>query len=95
MMIEVNGSEAVYRQAKADQNDPAKGKHLYPMWEPDVSNAIVNLGMKKIWGSDNFRNYIVDVFVFSRKYVNNKEEEVREILRTYFEVVDWPEGRDV
>jgi outer membrane protein OmpA-like peptidoglycan-associated protein len=45
--------------------------------------------MKKIWGSDNFRNYIVDVFVFNRKYVNNKEEEVREILRTYFEVVDY------
>jgi len=88
-MIEANGSEAVYRQAKADQNDPAKGKHLYPMWEPDISNAIDNLGMKKIWGSDNFRNYIIDVFVFSRKYVNNKEEEVRQILSSYFEVVDY------
>jgi len=88
-MIEASGSEAVYKQAKADQNDPAKSKHLYPMWEPDISNAIDNLGMKKIWGSDNFRNYIVDVFVFSRKYVNNKEGEVREIMRTYFEVVDY------
>ena len=88
-MNEASGSEAVYKEAKADQNDPAKGKNLYTMWEPDVSNAIDNLGMKKIWGSDNFRNYIVDVFVFSRKYVNNKEEEVREILRTYFEVVDY------
>nr|MCU0363967.1 hypothetical protein [Bacteroidales bacterium] len=27
-MIESNGSEAVYKQAKADQNDPAKAKHL-------------------------------------------------------------------
>ncbi|MGB8490251.1 MAG: phosphate ABC transporter substrate-binding/OmpA family protein [Bacteroidales bacterium] len=88
-MIEASGSEAVYKQAKADQNDPAKGQRIYTMWEPDVSNAIDNLGMKKIWGSDNFRNYIVDVFVFNRKYVNNKEEEVREILRTYFEVVDY------
>jgi hypothetical protein len=88
-MIEANGSEAVYKQAKTDQNDPAKGKYLYPMWEPDVSNAIDNLGMKKIWGSDNFRNYIVDVFVFNRKFVNSKGEEVREILRTYFEVVDY------
>jgi len=88
-LIEAGGSEAVYRQAKADQNDPAKGKHLYIMWEPDVSNAIENLGMKKIWGSDNFRNYIVDVFVFSRKYVNNREEEVREIMRTYLEIVDY------
>jgi outer membrane protein OmpA-like peptidoglycan-associated protein len=88
-MIEASGSEAVYKQAKADQNDPAKGKHLYPMWEPDISNAVENLGMKKIWGSDNFRNYIVDVFVFSRKYVNNKEADVREIIRTYFEVVDY------
>ncbi len=88
-MIEAGGSEAVYKQAKTDQNDPAKGKHLYPMWEPDVSNAIGNLGMKKIWGSDNFRNYIVDVFVFNRKYVNNKDKEVREIMRTYFEIVDY------
>ena len=88
-LVEAGGSEAVYRQAKADQNDPAKGKHLYLMWEPDVSNAIENLGMKKIWGSDNFRNYIVDVFVFSRKYVNNREEEVREIMRTYLEIVDF------
>jgi outer membrane protein OmpA-like peptidoglycan-associated protein len=88
-MIEANGSEAVYKQAKADQNDPAKAKHLYPMWEPDVSNAIANLGMKKIWGSDNFRNYIIDVFVFNRKFVNNRAEEVREIMRTYFEVVDY------
>ncbi len=88
-MIEANGSEAVYKQAKADQNDPAKSKHLYPMWEPDVSNAITNLGMKKIWGSDNFRNYIIDVFVFSRKFVNNREEDVREVIKTYFEVVDY------
>jgi outer membrane protein OmpA-like peptidoglycan-associated protein len=88
-MIEANGSEAVYKQAKADQNDPAKARHLYPMWEPDVSNAIANLGMKKIWGSDNFRNYIIDVFVFSRKCVNNREDDVREIMRTYFEVVDY------
>ncbi len=88
-MIEASGSEAVYKQAKADQNDPAKRKYLYTMWEPDISNAIDNLGMKKIWGSDNFRNYIIDVFVFSRKFVNNKEGDVREIIRTYFEVVDY------
>jgi outer membrane protein OmpA-like peptidoglycan-associated protein len=88
-MIEAGGSEAVYKQAKADQNNPAKLKHLYTMWEPDISNAVENLGMKKIWGSDNFRNYIIDVFVFNRKYVNNKEEEIREIIRTYFEVVDY------
>jgi outer membrane protein OmpA-like peptidoglycan-associated protein len=88
-MIEANGSEAVYKQAKTDQNDPAKAKHLYPMWEPDVSNAISNLGMKKIWGSDNFRNYIIDVFVFSRKYVNNREDKVKEIMLTYFDIVDY------
>jgi outer membrane protein OmpA-like peptidoglycan-associated protein len=88
-MIEANGSEAVYKQAKIDKDDPTKAKHLYPMWEPDISNAIENLGMKKIWGSDNFRNYIIDVFVFSRKYVNNKDGDVREIIRTYFEVVDY------
>ncbi len=88
-MIEANGSEEVYKQAKADQNDPGKRKYLYPMWEPEISKAIDNLGMKRIWGSDNFRNYIIDVFVFSRKFVNNKEEEVREIIRTYFEVVDY------
>ena len=93
-LIEAGGSEAVYRQAKADQNDPAKSKHLYLMWEPDVSNSIENLGMKKIWGSDNFRNYIVDVFVFSRKFVNNREEEVREIMQTYFEVVDYYMARN-
>jgi outer membrane protein OmpA-like peptidoglycan-associated protein len=88
-MIEANGSEAVYKQAKSDQNNPAKLKHIYTMWEPDISNALENLGMKKIWGSDNFRNYIIDVFVFNRKYVNNKGEEIREIIRTYFEVVDY------
>lgn len=88
-MIEAAGSEAVYKQAKADQNDPSRRKYIYVMWEPDISNAIENLGMKKIWGSDNFRNYIIDVFVFSRKYVNNREADVREIIKTYFEVVDY------
>ncbi|MCK7532836.1 MAG: hypothetical protein MZV63_18270 [Marinilabiliales bacterium] len=68
------------------------------MWEPDVSNAIDNLGMKKIWGSDNFRNYIVDVFVFSRKYVNNKEEGSQRDPAHLFRssgLLHGPEGGDV
>ncbi len=92
--VEVNSSEEVFNLAKkaAKESTVDKSTTVYGMWEPELSKA-EDLGMKTIWGSENFRNYIVDVFVFSNKAMSAKFDKVTEILRTYFEVVDYYNAR--
>ena len=93
--VEVNSSEEVFELAKkaAKDNTVDKSNIVYGMWEPEVSKAEEQLGMVKIWGSENFSNYIVDVFVFSNKSMSVRSEKVTEILRTYFDVVDYYNAR--
>jgi outer membrane protein OmpA-like peptidoglycan-associated protein len=88
--INVGSSEEVFDLAKkaAKDNNVDKSNTLYGMWEPEVSKA-EELGMKRIWGSENFSNYIIDIFVFSNKSMSVHADKVTEILRTYYEVVDY------
>lgn len=76
---EVDGSTAVYERAKNHQGD------VFVMWEPDVSKALRDVpGLKRIWGSEGFSGYIMDVFVFRREIVNNKADQVITFLDAYF-----------
>lgn len=84
---EVGSSEEAYEKAKAALKDRSIGD-AFVMWEPEVSKAIEELGMKYIWGSDKFAGYIVDVFVFHRDFVNKHSETIQAFLATYFRVLD-------
>lgn len=85
---EVGSSEEVYKQAKKALKDRSIGD-AFVMWEPEVSMAINKLGMKKIWGSDKFSGYIIDVFVFHRDFVSGNPEIIENFLTTYFRVIDF------
>lgn len=90
--IEANGSEEVYEMAEKALKNRSLGD-AFVMWEPEVSKAISKLGMKKIWGSDKFGGYIIDVVVFHRDYVSKNPEAVKYFLATYFRVLDFYASR--
>jgi outer membrane protein OmpA-like peptidoglycan-associated protein len=90
---ELGGSEEVYKKAKEASKDRTVGD-AFVMWEPDVSRAINKLGMKKLWGSDKFSGYIIDVFVFHRDVVAKKPEQIDTFLKTYFRVLNYYESRN-
>jgi hypothetical protein len=79
--IEVNNSDDVYQAAKSNRGN------IYVTWEPDISKILEMDGMQYIFGSDNFRGYIIDVFVFNRKFLKNKREVVLTFFRTYFNIL--------
>ncbi len=89
---EVNGSEEVYQYAKKAAKDRSVGD-VFVMWEPEVTMAIDKLGMKKLWGSDQFAGYIIDVFVFHRDMVAKKPEKITTFLQTYFRVLNFYNSR--
>ncbi len=77
--VEVNGSEEVAKKAAQREGD------VFVMWEPDLSRALHdNPNLKAIWGSDQFRNYIVDVFVVHRDFLQRHEDDVRVFFESYF-----------
>ncbi len=92
-VVRLGGSKEVYSLAKKAQKDKSLG-NLFLLWEPEVSQAQEKLGMKKVWSSEKFRNYIVDVFVFSQKSILRDEKEVNTILKTYYEVVEYYNSHD-
>jgi outer membrane protein OmpA-like peptidoglycan-associated protein len=92
--IEVSSSEEVFKLAlKASKTAADRAHTVYGMWDPELSKAVSDLGMTKIWSSENFSNYIVDVFVFSNKLMSVHFDKVTEILRTYFDVLDYYNAR--
>jgi outer membrane protein OmpA-like peptidoglycan-associated protein len=77
--VEVEGSDKVLEKAKRHDGD------VFVMWEPEVSRALREVpGLKLIHGSDRFRGYINDVFVFRRDFVTAHEEDVVTFFEAYF-----------
>lgn len=76
--MEVGSSEEVYEMAKRGEGD------VFVLWEPDLSKALELPGMKYIWGSDKFSGYIIDVFVFSREFLEDNHQLVVSFFNTYF-----------
>ncbi len=89
---ELGGSGEVYKKAKEAVKDRSVGD-AFVMWEPDVSRAINKLGLKKLWGSDKFSGYIIDVFVFNRNVVSKNPEDIDTFLKTYFRVLNYYDSR--
>lgn len=89
---EANGSEEVYEMARKSARDQSLGD-VFVMWEPEVSKAVNELGMKKLWGSDKFSGYIIDVFVFHRDVIARDEKYVLEFLKTYFRTLNYYNSR--
>jgi len=76
---EVDGSGATLDRARNHQGD------CFVMWEPDVSKAIRDVpGLKRVWGSESFSGYIMDVFVFKRDIVNRQADQVITFMDAYF-----------
>ena len=83
---EVDGSPAVYEEIKKAKKDRKNGD-VFVLWEPEASKAIKEFGLKRIWGSEKFRGYIIDVFVFNRNFVDNHPEKIKDFLSTYYDVL--------
>ena len=79
---EVSSSEEVYKMAKKEQGD------IFVAWEPDLSRILDLDNMNYIFGSDNFRGYIIDVFVFNRKFVKNERNALINFFNTYYQVMN-------
>lgn len=77
--VEVAGSEQAFAKAKRHEGD------CFVMWEPDFSRALHEVpGLKKVWGSDQFADRIVDVFVFRRDVVANRLDDLTTFFTSYF-----------
>lgn len=79
--VHAEGSGNVLKQAKKNGGD------AFVLWEPDLSKALKIAGMKYLWGSDKFSGYIIDVFVFSRKYMDKHSARIKDFLGIYFQVL--------
>jgi len=79
--MEVNSSNEVYESADDEKGD------VFIAWEPDITKILELDKMTYIFGSDNFKGYIIDVFVFSRKFIKNNRNEVLNFFRTYNQVL--------
>lgn len=90
---EAAGSEEVYEIAKKAVKNRTLGD-AFVMWEPEVTKSIQKLGLKKLWGSDQFGGYIIDVIVFHRDYVAKKPDVIKEFLKTYFRVLNYYSSRN-
>lgn len=75
---EVGGSREVLKALEKGDGD------VFVLWEPDLSRALKQPGIRYVWGSDRFSGYIVDVFVFHRDVVKRKPEQVTLFLKHYF-----------
>lgn len=83
---EANSAEDVYNLAKKAVKDRTVGD-AFVLWDPYATKAIEDLGMVKIWGSDKFNGYILDVFVFHRDYVAKHSSRIDDFLKTYFRIL--------
>ena len=81
---ETESSEAAYDSLLSHQVDVAV------LWEPWVLRALEKPGIVKISGSDRTREYIKDVFVFSRDFLSKEKnrQAVLDFLDIYFRVLD-------
>ncbi|MDH5477731.1 MAG: phosphate ABC transporter substrate-binding/OmpA family protein [Nitrospinota bacterium] len=54
------------------------------LWEPDVSRAVAQKGIKKILGTDQTSKLIVDILMVNRRFSESNPEVVEIFLSNYF-----------
>lgn len=77
--VEATGIDKVVEAARRREGD------VFALWEPDASRLMREVpGLKKVFGSDKFRGYIVDVFVFKRDFVTQHHDDVVAFFESYY-----------
>ncbi len=80
--VEVGGASEVLARARRQDGD------LFVLWEPELSRALQEIPeLKYIWGSDKFSEYIKDVFVFRRDFLQANGKALADFLDVYFTVM--------
>jgi len=79
--MEVNSLDEVYKSAKEGKGN------VYVTWEPNLTRIDDLEGMSYIFGSDNFKKYIIDVFVFRREFIKEHEDKVIQFFQVYYQVL--------
>jgi len=77
--VEATGIDKVVEAAKKREGN------VFALWEPDASRLMREVpGLKKVFGSDKFRGYIVDVVVFKRDFVTQHHDDVVAFFEAYY-----------
>lgn len=80
--LRVSGMDAVQ---KAYRDATPATSQVYVAWEPYVSQMLAsNDQLYRMMDSSQFTGYIVDTLVVSRDYLLKHEEEVRQVMESYF-----------
>ncbi|HCC23293.1 TPA: hypothetical protein DF272_03890 [Candidatus Falkowbacteria bacterium] len=83
MRIETKGSEEALQKLLSGQADVAV------LWEPDVSRALEQPGVVKIFSTKETERYVVDILVVSRDFLKKNPKEVKLFLSNYFRALKW------
>lgn len=76
--VEFNGSEDGLKKLLGGEVDVAV------LWEPDVSKALENANIVKIFDTGDTSKVIVDIFVFNREFLREHPEVVLQFMDCYF-----------
>jgi len=80
--MKVGSPEEVYKAAKSGKGD------IFVTWEPTLTKIAELDGMNFSFGSDDFRGYIIDIFVFRRNFIEKNRKDVINFFQTYYRVLD-------
>ncbi|MFH0821599.1 MAG: phosphate ABC transporter substrate-binding/OmpA family protein [Pseudomonadota bacterium] len=77
-LIEAAGSEDALKNLLAGR------AHVAVLWEPDVSKALAQPGVRKLIGTEETERLIVDVLLVGRSFGSKHPEVVEAVLDSYF-----------
>lgn len=76
--IETDGSSEALKKLLNKQSD------VSVLWEPDVSKALAQKGVKRILSTEDTKQLIVDILLVNRRFSSRSPEVVDTVLRHYF-----------
>lgn len=82
-VIETNGSIDAYKKLISGELDVAV------VWQPETIKIEKNKKFKKLMGSEQTKNIIVDILVVENNFLINNENLVKKFLELYYETMDY------
>jgi outer membrane protein OmpA-like peptidoglycan-associated protein/ABC-type amino acid transport substrate-binding protein len=79
--VDTDGSEAALALLKQEKVDAAV------LWEPDVSRALEEPGIKKLLSTDDTEGLIVDILLVNRRWAASDPEAIYAVLSNYFKTL--------
>ncbi len=76
--IETDGSSQALQKLLKKESD------VSVLWEPDVSKALAQSGIKRILGTEDTNQLIVDILLVNRRFSSKNPDVVDIVLRHYF-----------